>query len=125
LLEESWLGSRRSLLDQTASGAPDTDEEIATTARNNPKLEAEVNPAHVSLNPSFVSLNPPPVSVTMMMMMMMMMMMIISLFGQLGLWAPSSGVRAVFTSIGHVWFVITHPSVSTKRSLIYVNPILL
>jgi len=32
------------------------------------------------------------------MMMMMMMMMMISPFGQLGLWAPSSGVRDGFTS---------------------------
>ena len=30
-------------------------------------------------------------------------MMIISPFGQLGLWAPSSGVRDVFTSITHVF----------------------
>ena len=38
-----------------------------------------------------------------MMMMMMMMMMIISLFGQLGLRAPSSGVRDVFTIIAYVF----------------------
>jgi hypothetical protein len=36
------------------------------------------------------------------MMMMMMMMMIISPFGQLGLWVPSSGVRDVYTSIAYV-----------------------
>jgi hypothetical protein len=35
----------------------------------------------------------------MLMMMMMMLMMIISLFGQLGLRMPSSGVREVFTYI--------------------------
>jgi hypothetical protein len=33
----------------------------------------------------------------------MMMMMIISPFGQLGLWAPSSGVRDVFTSTAHAF----------------------
>jgi hypothetical protein len=38
----------------------------------------------------------------MMMMMMLMMMMMISLFGQLGLWPPSSGVRDVFTSTASV-----------------------
>jgi hypothetical protein len=35
------------------------------------------------------------------MMMMMVMMMIISPFGQLGLWAASSGVRDVFTSTAY------------------------
>jgi hypothetical protein len=36
-------------------------------------------------------------------MMMMMMMMIMSPLGQLGLRAPSSGVREVFTSTAHVF----------------------
>jgi hypothetical protein len=36
----------------------------------------------------------------------MMMMVMISPFGQLGLWAPSSGVLDVFTSITHGCFHI-------------------
>jgi lipopolysaccharide export LptBFGC system permease protein LptF len=38
-----------------------------------------------------------------MMMMMMIMMIIIGLFGQLRMWARSSGVRDVFTSTSYVF----------------------
>jgi hypothetical protein len=50
------------------------------------------------------------------MMMMMMMMMIVGLFGQLGLWAPSSGVCDVFTPF--------HQLLNVRRSLCFSSSVL-
>jgi hypothetical protein len=50
----------------------------------------------------------------MMMMIMMMMMMMIIPFGQLGLWAPSAGVRDVFTSTAYVFTNLSHGGFGTS-----------